>query len=199
MPSQVINLTCPGCGAPVDTTEKNCKYCGRPIVVTSFNSVYGMSAPEVMKYKNTYQKVLNEQPESGMMNSALGMCLLKLNMYDKAFEKLNLAIEEEMDNSETYFWAAVALLKGKRPFITPKSVIDQAIEYTTTATMVENRGLYYFYLAYLKFDYYAMKKLNITPNYYEELENAKLNGVSVEDIRMLGEILKVEFPEELLL
>ena len=199
MPSQVINLTCPGCGAPVDTTEKNCKYCGRPIVVTSFNSVYGMSAPEVMKYKNTYQKVLNEQPESGMMNSALGMCLLKLNMYDKAFEKLNLAIEEEMDNSETYFWAAVALLKGKRPFITPKSVIDQAIEYTTTATMVENRGLYYFYLAYLKFDYYAMKKLNITPNYYEELENAKLNGVSVEDIRMLGEILKVEFPKELLL
>lgn len=199
MASQVINLRCPGCGAPVDTSKRNCSSCGRPIVITSFNSVYGMPTSDVMKYKNTYQTVLNDQPENGMMNSALGLCLLKLNMYDKAFEKLNLAIEEEMDNSETYFWAAVSLLKGKRAFITSKNVVDQSIEYTTTATMVENRGLYYFYLAYLKYDYYAMKKLNITPNYYKELENAKLNGVSVEEIRMLSEVLKVEFPEELLI
>ncbi len=197
MAYEVINLLCPGCGAPVDTSVKKCEFCGRPVIVTSFNSVYGMSTPEVMKYKNEYQKVLNDNPDSSMVSSALGMCLLKLNMYDKAYEKFNMAIEEEMDNSEVYFWAAVCLLKGKRPFITPKAVVDKAIEYTTTATMLETRGIYYYFLAYLKYDYYTMKRLNVEPDYIEELENAMINNVTIEDMNMLQQVLKVEFPEEL--
>ena len=108
-----------------------------------------------------------------------------------------MAIEEEMDNSEVYFWAAVCLLKGKRPFITPKAVVDKAIEYTTTATMLETRGIYYYFLAYLKYDYYTMKRLNVEPDYIEELENAMINNVTIEDMNMLQQVLKVEFPEEL--
>ena len=40
MAVEVINITCPGCGAPVDTSAKNCKVCGRPVVITTFNNIY---------------------------------------------------------------------------------------------------------------------------------------------------------------
>ena len=191
MALEVMNITCPGCGAPIDTKLAKCYQCGRPYVITSFNNVYGMSPSVVMGLKGAYQKEVEEKPDSTEANFSLGICLLKLNMYDKAYEKLDKAIEDSIDNPEAYFWAAVSLLKGKRAFLTPKATIDQAIELTDTARMLEDRGIFSYFIAYLKYDYYYLKRLNIEPNYQEELQRAKLN-VTVEDIRMLAEILKIE-------
>lgn len=197
MALEVINITCPGCGAPVDTLEKKCKYCNRPIVITTFNSVYSMDAKEVMKYKGTYQKTLEENPENPEINLSMGMCLLKLNMYDKAYEKFDKAIEDSIDNPEAYFWAAVSLLKGKRPFLQLRNTVDQAIELANTARMLEDRGIFSYFIAYLKYDYYELKKLKQDPSYVEELQRAS-SSVTQEDIRMLAEILKIDgFDEKL--
>ena len=125
------------------------------------------------------------------------MCLLKLNMYEKAYEKFEKVIESDIDNSEAYFWAAVSLLKGKRPFINIRATVDQAIELTNTARMLEDRGIYSYFIAYLKYDYYELKKLKIEPNYLEELQKSS-NSITEQDIQMLAEVLKIEnFDEKL--
>lgn len=196
MGMQVENLKCPGCGAPIDTLQANCKYCGRPIIVTTFNS-FNNETKEVMdNYKNMYQDVLKEDPNNGAINSSMGMYLLKVGSYQLALKKFEKAIEEEVDNSETFFWAGVSMLNGKRPFLSQKATIDKAIEYATSASMIENRGIYNYFIAYLKYDFYFLKMLQISPNYQEELAQAIANNVTLEDINILGQVMKVQFPEE---
>ncbi len=196
---EVINITCPGCGAPIDTSDKNCKYCKRPVVITTFNSIYNMDMKDVMKYKSSYQKTLEENPENSDINLSMGMCLLKLNMYDKAYEKFDKVIEDNIDNPEAYFWAAVSLLKGKRPFLQPRQVVDQAIELANTARILEDRGIFSYFIAYLKYDYYELKRLKQSPSYEEELQQAS-NSVTQEDIKILAEMLKIDgFDEKLLI
>ena len=197
MALEVINITCPGCGAPIDTSAKNCKSCGRPVVITTFNSVYGMDMKDLNQYKGTYQKTLEEHPDNPEINLSMGMCLLKLNAYDKAEEKFNKAIEESIDNPEAYFWDAVCLLKGKRPFVQTRQIVDQAIDLTNTARMLEDRGIFSYFIAYLKYDYYQLKRLKQELSYVEELQRAS-SSVTQEDIRMLAEILKIdEFDQNL--
>ena len=191
MALEVINITCPGCGAPVDTSAKNCRSCGRPVVITTFNSVYGMDMKALNNYKGEYQRTLEEHPDNPEINLSMGMCLLKLNSYDKAEEKFNKAIEESIDNPEAYFWDAVCLLKGKRPFIQTRQIVDQAIDLTNTARMLEDRGIFSYFIAYLKYDYYQLKRLKQEPSYKEELQRAS-SSVTQEDIRMLAEILKID-------
>lgn len=57
MAHQVIDMKCPGCGAPTSTGETVCKYCHRPVVISTFNSVYSMPMPED-KYAGAYRKAL---------------------------------------------------------------------------------------------------------------------------------------------
>ena len=191
MAIEVMDITCPGCGAPIDTKLAKCYQCGRPYVITSFNNVYGMTPNIAMGLKGAYQREVEANPDNPEANFSLGICLLKLNMYDKAYDKFDKAIEDSIDNPEAYFWAAVSLLKGKRAFLTPKATIDKALELTDTARMLEERGIFSYFCAYLKYDYYNLKRLNIQPSYVEELQRAATN-VTQEDIRMLAEILKIE-------
>ncbi len=61
--------------------------------------------------------------------------------------------------------------------------------------MIENRGIYNYFLAYIKYDFYEKKSLNIYPDYREEVSMAYNNNVTEEDIRILFEILNVTKPE----
>lgn len=47
---QVIDLTCPGCGASVSISQKECEWCHKPIVISSFSAVSSMSSLEINKY-----------------------------------------------------------------------------------------------------------------------------------------------------
>lgn len=195
MPYTVIDLTCPGCGEPVNTSKKNCKYCGRELVITSFTSVSSMLPKDIQRYVNSYKKVLSEAPNNPTINLSIAMCYLKLKLYRQALFCFEKAIEDNFDNSETYFYAAVSLLQGKKAFLTPIADIKKAIEYVEAAIQIENRGIYYYFLAYIKFDFYERKSLNISPNFFEELTKAYQNNVSQEDIRILFELLCVAIPE----
>lgn len=198
MAYKIIDLKCPGCGEPVKTDRRNCKYCGRQVVISSFNSVYDMSVQDLNKYTNTYKKALNENPDNVELSCSIGMCYLKLKLYDKAYESFEKAIEGNFDNSEIYFYAAVSLLKGKKAFLARKSDIDKSIDLTNAALMIENRGIYNYFLAYLKYDFYSRKSLNVFPNYIEELINARENSVTVNDIENLFNLLGVTTPEALM-
>ncbi len=194
MSSQVIELNCPGCGARVSIDQKECEWCHKPVVISTFNSVYSMTPPEVNKYAGAYKKALSENPDNDALNSSAGMCYLKLGLYDKALASFEKAIADDFDNSETYFFAAVCVLKGKKAFLSTRADIDKALSYIDAALMIEPKGIYYYFQAYIKYDYFKRKFLNVSPDYNECLSLAQQCGVSEYDKEVLFSTLKVSCP-----
>ena len=123
---QITQLSCSGCGGDISPEMTSCKYCGRAIVISRFDTLSQLDAAQLkaviksLEAGNCAKAVNKEAPDTGdtgNVNFSLGSCYLKLALYDKALEKFNAAIDEEYANPETYFYAAVALLKGKKAFL----------------------------------------------------------------------------------
>lgn len=195
MAYQVIDMKCPGCGAPASTGETTCKYCHRPVIISTFNSVYSMPLPEVNKYAGAYRKALSENPDNTALNNSVAMCYLKLKLYDKAAEAFEKAMEDNFDNSETFFYAAICRLRGKKAFLASRADIDKIEEYIQAALMIEPKGIYYYFWAYIKQDYFSRKSYKTSPTYQEALSMAKQAGLSDYDIEQLYAILGVQRPD----
>ena len=192
----VVNLMCPGCGEPVDTTQEYCKYCGRKVLVSSFSAVSTMSPLEVNKSIRSYQKAVDtsDAPE---INKALGLCNLKLKLFDKAALAFDKASEDNYEDSEVYFYHAVAIMGNKKPFLHLRPQINQMMELLQAAIMIEPRGIYYYVLSYIKQDYFARKFFSITPDWQAELATAKACGLANMDVSMFYEITGLTCPDEL--
>ncbi|NWJ40695.1 MAG: hypothetical protein HXX12_06965 [Geothrix sp.] len=152
---------------------------------------------EVNKYANAYRKALAENPDSLDLSISVGMCFLKMKMYDKALLAFEKVMPENFDNSEVFFYASISLLQGKKAFLHSRPVIDRIQEYIHAALMIEPRGIYYYLLAYIKHDYFNRKYLNTSPTWQEALAQAKTAGLAAMDVEQLYELLGVERPEPL--
>lgn len=197
MSAEVVNIKCPACGMPVSTSDNQCEWCSNPVVIKTFNSVASMPIPEISKYANSYRKSLEENPDNQILNTSLAMCYLKLKLYDKALLAFEKAIEDNFDNAETFFYAAICVLKGKKAFMMQRQEINKIEEYIDAALMIEPRGIFYYFKSYIRYDYYKRKCFNISPDYNELLDSAFSAGVSDIDIQQLFEILNVERPQVL--
>jgi tetratricopeptide (TPR) repeat protein len=153
-----------------------------------------MPMPEVNKYTGFYRKALADNPDDQDLNYSVAACYLKLKMYDKASEAFEAAMKDNFDNSEAFFYAAICLLQGKRPFLQTKPVIQRIEEYVNAALMIEPRGIYYYFLAYVSYDYYAQKGFRSSPSYMELLRSAADAGYSSNDTDNLFAILNVSRP-----
>ena len=192
---QVVEMTCPGCGARVQIDQKTCEWCHAPVVITSMSDIFSMTMPDLNKYSKSYEKALSENPESVLINNSAAMCYLKLGFYDKALEKFDKAIEQNLNNSETYIYAAACVLAGRKPFLTPRPDIDRIEQYINAALMIEEKGLYRYFQAYIKYDYFKRKFFKTSPTWEECLAQAKSEGFSPADINQLFSILKQEIPD----
>lgn len=190
----IIQMKCPTCGGSVSTENKECEYCGNPILISTFNSVYSMPMPQVNKMAGAYRSALAENPDHQELNTSVAMCYLKLKLYDKALPAFEKAMEDNFDNSETFFYAAVCLLRGQKAFLHQRPTINKIIEYIDAANMIEPKGIYYYFLAYIKQDYFKRKFLNVSPDYLQTLAMAKQYGYTEQDARQLFSILGVERP-----
>ena len=197
MSHNVVNLECDGCGARVATDTKTCPYCHQPIVISTLGSLDGFSPMALKKKASIYNKAIAGDPENDELNMSIAFCYMKMNLYDKAIPCFEKALEENFDNADAYFYAAIALLKGKKAFLSPREVINKVIEYIDAANMIETKGIYYYYLAYIKYDYFERKSLNSAPNYRECIKKALDCGLSDADIETLYNLLGVERPTEL--
>ena len=191
---EIVELKCPGCGARVQINQKECEYCHSPIIVSSMSDVFSMSLVNLNKYTKTYEETLKENPDNTEVFNSLAMCYLKLGFYDKALENFDKAIEKNLSNPETYLYAAVSILAGRKPFLTPRTEIDKIEQYINAALMLEERGLFRYFQAYIKYDYFKRKFFKTTPTWEECLMQADANGLSETDINQLFEILKQEKP-----
>ena len=195
MSQQIIQLECPGCGAKVAPNATKCEYCDQPVIITSFNSVAKMTASMLNKYVNSFSAALKSTPDNDLLNISAAMCYLKLKLYDKAKFAFEKAIENDIDNSEAYFYAAVSLLKGKKAFLASRSVINKIEEYINAANYLEERGIYHYFLGYIKHDYFDRKCLNTSPTWQECLSTAEMLGISEYDKSNLFELLTVPRPQ----
>lgn len=193
---QIIEMTCPGCGARVQINQKVCEWCHAPVVITSMSDIFSMPIPNLSKYSKSYEKDLIENPDNAELNNSAAMCYLKLGFYDKAFEKFDKAIEKDFNNWETYLYAAVCLLGGSKPFSVPRNKIDQIEQYINGALMINDNGILRLFQAYIKLDYFKRKFLKSTPSWEEAFASAKTNGFSETDINQLFEILKQDIPAQ---
>ena len=175
----VHDLKCPGCGAPVRRGGA------------------GLDAPLILlnKYSAAYNSALAEDPENSAALFSLGMCRLKLKLYPKASEAFEKAMGVEFDNADLYFYAAIALLGGRKPFLAPRRDIDKIESYINAAISIEPKPIYYLLWSYVRYDYYFRKSFRVTPDYAELLATARGSGLGSGDTDALFSILGTPVPE----
>ena len=199
MSAKIMELNCPGCGASVAVSDKNCKFCKAPVVISTFDSVQHLTTPALNKYASTYQKALQDSPEDRDLNMSLAMVYLKLKLYDKAILAFEKAVENNFDNSEVFFYLAIALLQGKKAFLSTRAVIDKIEESLNASIMIEPKGIYYYLWAYIKYDYFERKSFVTAPNYTDMLNSGReaTPTMSETDKAQLYQLLGVEKPDVL--
>lgn len=193
---EVIDIRCPGCGAPCSVRQKDCEFCGRALVVSSFSSLAGLGPSDLRKYTQSYQARVGAEQDPGLY-AALGIVCLKMGLFDEANGAFESAMREGVENSEVLFYAAASQLGGKRPFLCSLAHVRRAETLLVAALRLETRGAYYLVLAYLAYDYYERKFLNHEPSYVELLAQSVAAGLSEDDYELVLAVLgaeRLDFP-----
>lgn len=194
---EVIILKCPNCGAAVSTEQTKCQYCKKPVLIQRYEEAAEMPALQLNKYAAAYRKTLEENPNNREINLSVGACYLKLKMYDKALESLEKAMQDNFEDAEPYYLGAVALLQGRKAFVAQRAAIDKALEYLNAAVMINPKPVYYYFMAYIKQDYFERKYLNTVPNYRELLQMSRDAGMTEKAADSFFKMLDVPRPDNL--
>ncbi len=182
---------CPGCGASVAPDMKKCDYCGNPVIIHSIGAINTFNPLQLNKYALSYRRQLADNPDDKELSRSIGICYLKLKLYDKANEAFERAVTDNFEDADSYFYAAVGLLQGKKAFVASRADINKAVEYLNAANMIAPNPVYSLMLAYIKKDYFDRKALCTTPSWSEELMTAESMGATEADVSALADLLGV--------
>ena len=112
-------------------------------------------------------------------NSIASMSMPELNKYVGSYKR-------EIDRNG-----------DKKAFLSNKSTITQIETFINDAISIESKGVYYYFMAYIKFDYYKRKSFRTKPDYIECLNQAIRNNLSRMDAEQMFKIIGVTMPHEL--
>ncbi len=132
---QAISTKCPNCGTPIDIDNPVCESCGTKLYITNYDTFFNMPQQMAQNYANAYREPLAARPNDGQLSLAAAMCFLRLHLYDQSMRAFERAMADDMNNAELYFYAAVALLKGKRPFLAGRAAILKIEEYVVVLAL----------------------------------------------------------------
>lgn len=191
---EVKEMNCPNCGNPVSAEEKKCRYCGGPIVITNFVGVASLTNIQLNKYVASYKQTVAEQPDNTQARVSMGLCRLRLRFYDDALVDFQKALQADFCNADLHFYCAVCLLRGKKPFLHNRPVIDEMVTYLEAAISVEPKGVYYCFLSYIIADYFERKKFKTASTSRSVLAEARRHGCTDSDIALLFDILSFDRP-----
>lgn len=192
MVPEVVNLTCPGCGAPILNDEKICDSCGRPLVIQNVKTLLDLDDMQVKKYSSTYKQLLSDDPFNSKVWKANGLTQIKLGLYPAALKSFEKASEFCFDDGDIHFYTAIAKLAGKRPAFIKRDDLNGALQELDAALGIEKKGMYEYLAGVITYDYFARKGFKISPNCVEHFENAERYGCSESDIVTLNELLKFD-------
>ncbi len=123
-----------------------------------------------------------------------GVRFLSRKMYAQASACFEREICNNMSSPEAYFYAAVAKLEGRRPFLVSRPVIGEIEKYIESAIAYGERALYYYFHAYVKNDHYEKKMLRTTPSSAELLRMATVLGITEAEKTELFELIGTSKP-----
>lgn len=120
---------------------------------------------------------------------------LERKWYAEAQTAFDKAIEDEPDNAELYFYAAISLLRGRKAKLAKRTDIDKIEEYIQRALRIAPKGIYYYFWAYVRYDHHYRKSYRMRPDYRELLDWAEQAGLSAAEIERFYVTLGVERPQ----
>ena len=94
-------------------------------------------------------------------------------------EKAVSLLSEEGDS---YFYLAVAKMKGKRPYLQTLSTIKSVVQCLETALSIEPCGRYYYLLYLIQKDFYEKKRLRNGKKLEDLCQQALLQEVDDEEM-----------------
>lgn len=194
MPYQAVSTKCPNCGAPIDIDNPVCEFCGTKLYITNYDTFFNMPDEKAHAYADFYRVPLEARPNDGRVNLSAAMCYLRLGLHSQAEKSFERAMADDMNNADLYFYAAVALLHGKRPFLAGRAAILKIEEYVHAALMIQRKGIYYYFLSYVKYDFYFNKHLRTSPTYQEELQSVLRAGLTTREVTQLYATLGTQKP-----
>ena len=119
---------------------------------------------------------------------------LKMQMYDSALSYFQSAMNDPSADPDIYYYAAIASLHGGNAFSQTRATIDTVIDYINRAIQCEPKGIYYYFLAYIKYDYYERKYFRTKPNYKEAFSLALHHGVTRTEVDEMYALMRVSKP-----
>ena len=136
--------------------------------------------------------ISSRQKGNILLNTAIKF--INSSIYDQAMPILEKEILNNPSNDKLYFYMAVCKLGGRRPFVLVKSEIDKIENNISTALALSEKAIYYYFLAYIKFDYHSNKFLKASPDYRQLLTMALNQGITNEETDFLFSLLKTQKP-----
>ena len=193
-----MTIKCQQCGDSYEAEKlingEICPTCDKPYAIKHYKTVATMPTPQINKYISTIQTQLTQNPNDKELSGSLGICFLKLKLYDKALPFFEKAMEDNFTDPAPYYYAAVCLLKGKKAFLAMRPEIETMEKYLDAAISLNPQGIFFYFKAYIKNDYYERKHLSSKPGSKELLENANQNGLTEDDVTGFYGLLEVECP-----
>ena len=150
-------------------------------------------APIITGDHNTYHAF--EPPDlAAARHRAAGLRHLRLGLPVEAAAEFQLARTADPGNPDDYYYGAIAELGGKKAFLAPLRSIRAADRLIHCALDLETRPEFHYFLAYLRFDYYARKHLRPPAPWQLSFAEAWATGLTPSRIETLFTLLSVEDP-----
>jgi tetratricopeptide (TPR) repeat protein len=128
----------------------------------SYFDLLKMSSAEVRKKISEFTTILEAKPDHGYVYLNLGLIYLFLKNYNTAEQCLRKALEFIPDEPDVYYYLSITLCGGHRLGSLRMPIIKQIEEYLKTAIQLDDtKEVYYYMLAFVYHEYYAVNGLRI--------------------------------------
>lgn len=142
---------------------------------------------------NSVHVDLHQNTDPGQ-HLANGKHYLRLGLHAKALAELRQAMGTEDGDAEVCHLSAIAVLGGRKPILASLTQIREAENLIRAAIALDPRGIFFYFLAYLAFDYYERKSLRAPAPARTLLLQAWHLGVTPSEIASLFTALSVQNP-----
>ncbi|WP_293833849.1 hypothetical protein [uncultured Phascolarctobacterium sp.] len=190
---KVCTYECPNCGAPISITDKICGHCFSSVYLQMIKDSNNLSKTDIAKHIAVYKKNI----EKGLACDvdtliSLGICHYKNGMYSLSLKSFEQAIDADPENVSGYYYAALSVLNGKRPYMQTLSKIKKVVGLLEAAMNIQTEGRIYYFLYLVQVDFFDKKHLRTNYNSAELKKLAMENLVTEEEINELKENLCIK-------
>ncbi|HUZ93623.1 MAG TPA: tetratricopeptide repeat protein [Edaphobacter sp.] len=170
--------TCPQCGWTFDIEAlqaNTCKKCRSAILITSVAYLEKFDRPAIQKYIARNSEILKGDAEDQDALLSMGLCYLRLGLYETADKYLGRLIDAHPEVASGYYYKAIGCMKGRRPRVLTLNTVRTAEQLLLTAMTLEpDNGRHDAVLAAMRHDYYVVNGLRVpNPSPAELLEGAR--------------------------